>query len=161
MSPCCGKSLSDLSPSNKMLNVQFFHKFCHVSRCFITRDISHMEQWIWLAVFRFQPFFFCLASASPWVWKEFLVLKLYPKSFHFNKFFCWSLHCCTEFAGYGSPSKSWQISDFYLARLSRVYPMFLISNFLALWPLSSDLWPGPMPVTTLRYSIHDQHHHYH
>ena len=26
MSPCCGKSLSDLSPSNKMLNVQFFHK---------------------------------------------------------------------------------------------------------------------------------------
>ena len=52
---------------------------------------------------------------------------------------------CISFSGYGSPSKSWQISDFYLARVSRLYPMFLASNILGLFG-----WPGPGPVTTLR-----------
>ena len=48
--------------------------------------------------------------------------------------------------GYGSPSRTWQISDFFLSRLSRLYPMFLFSNLLGLCG-----WPGPGPVTPLRY----------
>ena len=50
------------------------------------------------------------------------------------------------FSGYGSPSRTWQTSDFYLSRLSRLYPMFLISNLLGLCG-----WPGPGSLTPLRY----------
>ena len=49
-------------------------------------------------------------------------------------------------SGYGSPSKTWQTSDFFLSRLTRLYPMFLFSNLLGLCG-----WPGPGPVTPLRY----------
>ena len=37
--------------------------------------------------------------------------------------------CCK---GYGSASKSWRVSDFYLARLSRLYPIYLTANIIAL-----------------------------
>ena len=50
----------------------------------------------------------------------------------------------TMFTGYGSPSKSWQASEFYLARVSKLYPIYLLANLLGLagWQ--------PSPVTMLR-----------
>ena len=46
--------------------------------------------------------------------------------------------------GYGSQSKSWRLSEFYFARISRVYPIYLAANLLAL-----AAWM-PEPVTNLR-----------
>ena len=87
MSPCCGKSLSDLSPSNKMLNVQFFHK---ILSCFqVFHYAGHLTYGAVDLVGSLQiPTFFLLSGFCLSLGINiFLVIKLYPKSLYFNKFF--------------------------------------------------------------------------
>ena len=48
-------------------------------------------------------------------------------------------------SGYGSASKSWHVSDFFISRLTRLYPDYIVANLLGLFGWQFQ------PVSKLRF----------
>ena len=121
LSSCHGKSFNQerqLCTITRRLLPQLSCTYINedVYRCFIILCISPREKWTWLVISKSPPFFFSQDFA-------FLLVSSLSTP-HIWPF--------TVFVGYGSPSKCWRVSDFYLARMSRIYPIYVTANLLGL-----------------------------